>query len=102
MLQVPNIVKNPRIWIPPIIASAVTGPVSSAVLKMENIPSGSGMGTAGLVGQFGALSVMGYSPAVFAQIIVVHIIIPAVISLTVSEVMRKYNWIKPGDMKLDA
>ncbi|MDR1664799.1 MAG: PTS sugar transporter subunit IIC, partial [Clostridiales bacterium] len=63
MLQVPNIVKNPRIWIPPIVASAVVGPISSAVFKMENIPSGAGMGTSGLVGQFGMLTATGYSPA---------------------------------------
>lgn len=101
MLQVPNIVKNPRIWIPPIIASAITGPISTAVFRMENIPSGSGMGTSGLVGQFGTLSAMGYTPAVFLQIFLVHFLLPALISILVSEFMRKKNWIKPGDMKLD-
>jgi uncharacterized membrane protein len=101
MLQVPNIVKNPRIWIPPVVASAVNGPISAALFRMENNASGAGMGTSGLVGQFGALTVMGYSPAVFAQIIFVHVLLPAAISLAVSEFMRKKGWIKPGDMKLE-
>jgi hypothetical protein len=101
MLQIPNIIKNPRIWIPPIIASAIVGPLSSAVFKMENIPSGAGMGTSGLVGQFGALTAMGYSPEVFVQIGLVHFLLPAAISLLVSEWMRKKGWIKFGDMKLD-
>jgi uncharacterized membrane protein len=101
MLQVPNIVKNPRIWIPPIVASAVVGPLSSAVFKMDNIPSGSGMGTSGLVGQFGTLAAMGYSPGVFVKILFVHFLIPAAVSLAVSEFMRKKGWIKLNDMKLD-
>jgi uncharacterized membrane protein len=101
MLQVPNIIKNPRIWIPPVIASAVNGPISAAVFRMENNASGAGMGTSGLVGQFGALTVMGYSPAVYAQIIFVHVLLPAAVSLLVSEFMRKKGWIKPGDMKLE-
>jgi uncharacterized membrane protein len=101
MLQVPNIIKNPRIWIPPVIASAVNGPVSAAVFRMENNASGAGMGTSGLVGQFGALTVMGYSPVVYAQIIFVHVLLPAAVSLLVSELMRKKGWIKPGDMKLE-
>ena len=50
MLQVPNIVKNPLIWIPPTLASAITGPISTVLLKMQNLPAGSGMGTSGLVG----------------------------------------------------
>jgi len=100
MLQFPNIIKNPRIWIPPIVASAVGGAVSAAVFGMENIPTGAGMGTSGLVGQFGALTAMGYSPAVFGQIALIHFVLPAAISLTVSEWMRKKDWIKFGDMEV--
>jgi hypothetical protein len=100
MLQLPNIMKNPRIWIPPIIASAVVGPVSAAVFAMTNIPAGAGMGTSGLVGQFGTFTAMGYSGAVFFQVGLVHFLLPAVISLIVSEFMRKKGWIKFGDMKL--
>ena len=102
MLQLPNIVKNPRIWIPPIVASVFAGVFSAVVFSMENIPIGAGMGTSGLVGQFGTLAAMGYTPAVFMQIGLVHFLIPAVISLAVSEFMRKKGWIKFGDMKLSA
>lgn len=101
MLQIPNIVKNPRIWVPAIVASAITGPISTTVFKMETLPSGAGMGTSGLVGQLATLAAMGYTPAVFFQIALVHFILPAMISLVVSEFMRKKNWIKLGDMKLE-
>ncbi len=100
MLQMPNIMKNPRIWIPPILASAITGPISTVVFKMENIPTGSGMGTSGLVGQFGALSAMGYNMHTYISIAVVHFILPAILSFIFCEIMRKYEWIKFGDMKI--
>ncbi|MDE7432152.1 MAG: PTS sugar transporter subunit IIC, partial [Lachnospiraceae bacterium] len=58
MLQVPNIVRKPTIWLPPILSSAILGPVSSAVLKMVSTPEGSGMGSSGLVGQFAAYDAM--------------------------------------------
>ncbi len=102
MLQMPNIMKNPRIWIPPTLASAITGPISTVVFKMENIPTGAGMGTSGLVGQFGALSAMGYTNEVYIQIAVVHFILPAILTLIFSEILRKKGWIKDGDMKLNA
>ncbi len=105
MLQMPNIVKKPIIWLPAIIASAVTGPVSSALLGMENNATGAGMGTAGLVGQIMGYQTMtdaGVSPLVaLAEIAVVHFILPAVIALAVSEAMRKLKLIKKGDMKLE-
>jgi len=102
MLQLPNIMKNPLIWIPVIIASAVGGVVSAALFGMENIREGAGMGTSGLVGQFGTLTAMGYSWDVFMQIGIVHFVIPVVVSLLVAEIMRKLGWIKFGDMKLEA
>ena len=101
MLQIPNVVKNPRILIPAVAASIAAGPLSTVVFRMENIPTGAGMGTSGLVGQFGALSAMGYSANTFLAIFVVHILTPAVVALAVSEVMRKKGVIKDGDMKLD-
>ena len=61
MLQIPNIVKNYRILIPPTLASAITGPLATMVFKMENIPMGAGMGTSGLVGQFGTITAMAES-----------------------------------------
>lgn len=105
MLQMPNIVKNPLIWIPPIITSAILGPVSTCVLQMVNNATGSGMGTAGLVGQF-----MGYQAMVEAEvspvaalieIAVMHFIAPALISLAICEGMRKLKFIKSGDLRLE-
>lgn len=99
MLQVPNIIKNPLIWIPPTVASAFLGPFASAVFKMKNTPVGAGMGTSGLVGQFATIDAMGMSS--LPLIILLHFIAPAVITLIIAEYMRKKNWIKFGDMKLD-
>lgn len=104
MLQIPNIVKKPIIWIPPILASAILGPVSSTLLKMVSTPVGSGMGSAGFVGQFAAYDAMvaaGTSiPIVMIQIIFMHFVLPAVITLAISEGMRRAGWIKQGDMQL--
>jgi hypothetical protein len=105
MLQVPNIVRKPIIWLPPIITSAILGPVSTIVLKMTNNAIGSGMGTAGLVGQ-----IMGYQTMVaegtvgqvaLLEIIVMHIVVPAILTYVIAEWMRRMGWIKDGDMKLD-
>lgn len=105
MLQMPNIIRNPLVWIPPIVASAITGPISSFVLGMANNSTGAGMGTAGLVGQLAGYQSMteaGVSPAVaLIEIAVIHFILPALISLGICEALRKIGWIKPGDLKLD-
>ena len=102
MLQMHNIVKNPKIWIPPTLASAILGPIGTTVLKMENIASSAGMGTSGLVGQVGTIEAMGASSDVFIKIALLHFILPAVLSLIISEIMYKKGFIKKGDMKLDA
>lgn len=105
MIQMPNLVKHPQLWIPPIIASAILGPISTVVLRMECNAVGSGMGTSGLVGPISTYSVMtaaGESPTVvIIEILVMYFIAPALISLVISEFMRKMKWIKFGDMKLD-
>ncbi len=105
MIQMPNIVRKPIIWLPPIIASAVLGPVSTCVLQMTCDASGAGMGTSGLVGQLVTYSTMvssGVSPVVtIIEILIMHVIAPAVLTLVISEGMRKLNIIKFGDMKLD-
>lgn len=105
MLQIPNIVRKPLIWAPAIIASAILGPISSAVLKMTNNATGSGMGSAGLVGQIMAYDTMtsgGFSPAVtLLEIALMHFVLPAAIALAASEIMRRAKLIKAGDMKLD-
>jgi len=101
MLQVPNIVRNPLIWVPVILASAILGPLATTILPMANIPAGAGMGTAGLVGQFGTIEAMGMSSGVLLKIVLLHFILPALLTLGISEFMRKKGWIKFGDMKLD-
>ena len=104
MLQVPNILKKPIIWLPAILSSAILGPVGTMLLKMTSNATGSGMGTAGLVGQIMTWQTMVSSePAtiVLIKILVIQIILPAVVTLAISEFMRKNNWIKFGDMKLD-
>ena len=100
MLQMPNIVKNPRIWIPAIVSSLILGPISTVVLKMESNSIGAGMGTSGLVGQFATIDVMGGSPRVLIMILFMHFILPGVISYSVSQWMRRKGYIKPGDLKL--
>lgn len=104
MLQVPNIVKKPLIWLPAIIASAVLGPLSTKVFMMTGNATGSGMGTAGLVGQIMTYQTMIGSEkpaALLVKIVLLHFVFPGAIALGVSEFMRKRGWIKEGDMKLD-
>lgn len=105
MLQIGNIVKKPIIWLPAIIASAILGPVSTMLFGMTNNATGSGMGTAGLVGQINTYQDMvsqGADPmVVLIKIVVLHIVLPAVLALLVSEFMRKKGMIQDGDMKLD-
>lgn len=105
MLQIGNIVKNWKIWIPPTVAGAVLGPVSTMLFKFHNIPIASGMGTSGVVGQFGtvtAMSNLGVTGIkVYLGIFLLHFLLPAIITLLVAKVMRKKGWIKDGDLKLD-
>lgn len=104
MLQIGNIVRKPIIWLPAIIASAILGPISTIVLGMTCNATGSGMGSAGLVGQIMTFQTMTatVSPSVvLIQIILMHFILPAIIAFAVSELMRKKGMIKDGDMKLD-
>ena len=104
MLQMPNIVKKPIIWLPPILSSAILAPVSTVLLKMTSNPVGSGMGTAGLVGQimsYQTMTAQGGAPAmVLIQIAVMHFVIPGILTLAIAEGMRKMNLIKNGDMLL--
>ena len=105
MLQIGNIVKKPIIWLPAIISSAILGPVSTMVFHMTNNPTGSGMGTAGLVGQINTYQTMvaegNNETTVLMSILIVQVILPAIISFAVSEIMRKKGLIKEGDMKLN-
>lgn len=104
MLQIPNIVRNPLIWIPSILSSAILGPVGTMLLKMTNNATGSGMGTAGLVGQIMTWQTMTAtepSTIVLIKIFVIQIILPAIVTAAIAEFMRRKKWIKQGDMKLE-
>lgn len=104
MLQVPNIVRKPIIWLPAILSSAILGPVGTLVLHMTSNATGSGMGTAGLVGQIMTWQTMIQTETaaiVLAKILIIQIILPAIVTLAISEFMRKKEWIKFGDMKLE-
>ncbi len=113
MLQMGNIVKNPLIWIPPTLASAITGPIATCIFKMEmnGAAISSGMGTCGFVGQIGIYSgwvndiANGTKEAVtafdIAGLILICFILPAVLSFVFAQIMRKLNLIKENDLKLD-
>ena len=105
MLQIGNIMRKPIIWLPVILTSAILGPISTMVFHMTNNATGSGMGTAGFVGQITTFQTMvaeGVTPEiVLLEIVLLHFVCPAVLAWSISEFMRKKKWIKYGDMKLD-
>jgi len=117
MLQMPNIVKNPRIWIPATLASAITGPIATCLFKlqMNGAPINSGMGTCGLCGPIGVITgwlspseealsrgAAALTPGALDWIglILFCLILPAVFSLLIAAICRKLGWIKDGDMKI--
>lgn len=102
MLQLPNIVRNPRIWIPPTLAGAVLGPVATLVFGMQNVPTGSGMGTSGFVGQVGTLAAMGNNSDVWLKIGLLHFLLPALLTLLIAWLLRRLGWIGDGDLKVNA
>lgn len=104
MLQIGNIMRKPIIWLPAIISSAILGPVSTIVLGMTSNATGSGMGSAGLVGQIMTFQTMTATlppTIVLIEIIMMHFVLPGILAFGISEFMRKKGWIKDGDMKLD-
>ena len=113
MLQMPNIVKNPKIWIPPTLASMITGPIATCIFKLEmnGAPVSSGMGTCGFVGQIGvytgwvsdiaAGAKAAITPMDWAGLLLICFVLPAVLSYIFCEILRKWGWIKENDLKLD-
>ena len=113
MLQMPNILKIIRIWIPPTLASMITGPIATCLFKLEmnGSPVSSGMGTCGFVGQIGVYSgwvadvASGAKAAITAMdwvgLVLICFVLPAVLSLVFCEILRKWGWIKENDLKLD-
>ena len=102
MLQMGNICRRPQIWVPPTLAAAIVGPLSTMVFKLECTGVAAGMGTCGMVGPIGVISSTDHSPMMWIGLAVCCIVAPAVLSLLFSEIMRRTGWIKYGDMKLDA
>lgn len=103
MLQMPNIIRRPLIWLPAIITSAILGPISTMLFKMTSNPTGSGMGTAGLVGPIMSFQTMSANMSPTLAMIynlTMYFVLPAIISLAVSEFMRKCKLISYGDMSL--
>ena len=101
MLQISNIFRNPWILIPPTVAGAVTGPLSTLVFKMSNNAMGAGMGTSGFVGQIGTFAAMGFSTSVLVKVLILHIVLPAFVAVAVDRILRKKGKIKKGDYALN-
>ena len=113
MLQMGNIVRNPRIWIPPTVASAITGPIATCIFRMEmnGAPVSSGMGTCGLVGQIGVYTgwvndvAAGVKTAITGMdwlgLVLISFVLPAVLTWLIAIPLRKWGWIRDGDLKLD-
>ena len=113
MLQMPNLVKNPRCWIPPVLASAITGPIATCLFKfqMNGAPVSSGMGTCGLVGQIGVYTgwvndiAAGTKSAItttdWVAMLLICFILPAILSWLFCQPLRKWGWIKENDLKIN-
>lgn len=113
MLQMSNIIKNPKIWIAPIVTSAVTGPLATCVFRMQmnGTPVSSGMGTCGFVGQIGVYSgwindiANGSKTAITSMdwigLVLICFILPAVLCPLINMICRKLGWVKDGDLMLD-
>ena len=114
MLQMGNIVRNPRIWIPPTLASVITGPIATCIfgMTMDGAAISSGMGTCGLVGPIGVYTgwlvniEAGIMPAITAfdwlGMLLICIVLPAILSIVFGNLLRKMGWIKEGDLKLES
>lgn len=102
MLQMGNICKRPQIWIPPTLAAAIIGPISTMVFKLKCSGVAAGMGTCGMVGPIGVINATEKGPMLWVGLVLCCIVLPAVLSLLFSEIMRKLGWIREGDMLLDS
>ena len=104
MLQIGNIVKNPMIWLPPTLASVITGPIATCIFHLENIAAGSGMGTCGLVGPIGIYTAMNETggAGMWLGILLVCFLLPGLLTWLIGIPFKKAGLIKPGDMKLEA
>lgn len=99
MIQMPNIMRNLWIWVPPTLTSAVLGPCATLIFGMKNNSVGAGMGTSGLVGQLGTFAVMGESA--WPGVILLHFVLPALLTWFFARILTGWGLIRPGDMALD-
>ena len=100
MLQMGNICRRPQIWIPPTLAAAIVGPLSTMIFELKCSGVAAGMGTCGMVGPIGVISTTDHSTMMWVGLALCCVVLPAILSLLFSEIMRKLGWIKLGDMKL--
>lgn len=101
MLQISNIIKNPWILLPPTLAAAIIGPIATVGFGMTNVPAGAGMGTSGLVGQIGTFTSMGFTVPVLLEVLLLHIVLPVILSILFDRLLKMAGKIKIGDYKLD-
>ncbi|MGI6580156.1 MAG: PTS transporter subunit IIC [Saccharofermentanales bacterium] len=118
MLQMPNILRNPKIWLPPILTSAITGPMATVLFKIEmnGAPISSGMGTSGMVGPIGVITgwlnpseaalshgatVLNAGLIDYVNLLLISIVLPAILTYLIAIPFRKMNWIKKDDLKLN-
>lgn len=100
MLQIGNIVKNPKIWIAPTLSSAITGPIATVIFQMTNIHTAAGMGTCGLVGPIGIYTSMNGGAKMWLGILLICFVLPAVLTAVFGAILRKIGWIREGDLTL--
>jgi uncharacterized membrane protein len=100
MLQFKNIFKKPVLWLPTIIVSAILGPLSTVLFKIKTAPSGSGMGTSGVIGQIATFDAMDYSMSTLMRVGLLHIILPLILVFGIDVLFRKRGIILPGDLTL--
>lgn len=104
MIQIPNIVRRPQIWLAPTLTAAILGPISTLLFQMSNSAIGAGMGTSGLVGQvatFATMATQGVEPThIWVSVLLLHFALPAVLSLAFHQLFLKIGWVRPGDLKL--
>lgn len=101
MICMPNILNNPKVWLPPTLSGAILAPFATFVFGMTNLPTGAGMGTSGLVGQISTLEAMGSQLTTLGLIIAFHFLLPALLTYTIAQIFYKKGWIKAGDMTLN-
>lgn len=101
MFQMPNIIKNPWILLPPVLSSIIIAPIGTCLFRMTNTPTGAGMGTCGFVGQIFTFTDMGFKGMTIFAVLLLHFFLPITLSLLFDKILRKKGKIKDGDYYLE-